>query len=244
MSNVTVKCTDLIRQYDGTGDFTEWLQKLELVAKLQKIDKLEQFLPLFLSGGAFAVYQGLSQANKEDYDKVKRCLTSAFSAGPLKAYEEFVARRLISGESVHVYLADLKRLAALVSPNKDEDWLTAAFVCGLPEEMRSQMQAACSLGTMTLAEVVVKARGLVTAKEACFVSVRSQPRSGAVRKEPAPSASWSRISCFTCRKNGHISRNCPERKESASDRFCYVCGGSNHLSMSCPQRKTEPAKNE
>ena len=57
---MSVKFSDIVRQNDGESDFFEWAEKLELVAKLQKVKELENFLPLFLTGGAFLVYQGLS----------------------------------------------------------------------------------------------------------------------------------------------------------------------------------------
>ena len=63
-SGISVKFADLIRQYDGTGDFLEWLEKLELVAALQNVADLEKFLPLFLSGGTFAVYKSLTDVAK------------------------------------------------------------------------------------------------------------------------------------------------------------------------------------
>ena len=88
--SIVIKFADLVSQYDGSGEFSEWIQKLELVAKLQKVDELHVVLPLFLSGGAFAVYQGLSDEIKEDYKEVKNALTTAFSASPLTAYEEFI----------------------------------------------------------------------------------------------------------------------------------------------------------
>ena len=34
--SMSVKFSDIVRQYDGEGDFFEWVEKLELVAKLQK----------------------------------------------------------------------------------------------------------------------------------------------------------------------------------------------------------------
>lgn len=253
----SVKFSELIRQYDGTGDFLEWIQKLELVAKLQKVEGLQQFLPLFLSGGAFAVYQGLSEEDKDDYKAVRRHLISAFSVGPFKAYEDFVARRCAVGEAVDVYLADLTRLALLVSPERNEQWLLSAFVCGLPDDVKAQMQAACSLKTMALPEVVEKARSLVTTKESCFASVNGSGgvggggfRGNASVGQRRPGAGGSpggrdgRISCFSCGGTGHIQRDCPSRKNSAAGRFCYVCGGPGHMAQSCPQRKTEPAKND
>lgn len=98
--------SDLIKQYDGTGDFTEWLKKLELVCNLQKVKDLQSILPLFLSGGAFAVYDGLSGGVKSDYQALTQALQQAFSANCFQAYEEFISRRLLPCESVDVYASD------------------------------------------------------------------------------------------------------------------------------------------
>ena len=47
---MSLKFADIIKQFDGTGDFFEWLEKLELVAKLQKVKEMENVLPLSRSG--------------------------------------------------------------------------------------------------------------------------------------------------------------------------------------------------
>ena len=98
---------------------------MELVAKLQNVDELHVVLPLFLSGGAFAVY--LSDEIKEDYKEVKNALTTAFSASPATAYEEFINRRLKENESVDVYLAELTRLSKLISSHVSEEWIRCAL---------------------------------------------------------------------------------------------------------------------
>jgi hypothetical protein len=267
MSSVSLKCSDLIVQFDGSGDFLEWVQKMELVAMLQKIKDLKSFLPLFLAGGAFAVYQGLPDKDKDDYDKVKRALTSAFSLGPFVAYEEFMTRRLVSGESVDVYLADLKRLATLVAKKVDEEWLKCAFVCGLPGDIKAQVQTACSLTTMKLHEVVEKARSLVVTKVACFASIsrgggggtsfthnvgRSRGYSGGGR------GGRGSIQCYQCNGYGHMARECPSSSSAnrdqhvrggnnyrggGGDRVCHICGKSGHLSRACPSG-TDVSKNE
>ena len=36
------------------------------------------------------------------------------------------------------------------------------------------------------------------------------------------------ITCWSCQKIGHISRNCPEKK-----RMCYACGSENHIRRNC-----------
>ena len=64
--------SDIIGRYDGTNDFSEWLAKFELVARLQKLKELESIMALFLSKGAFVVYEGLSDDEKHDYGKLKR----------------------------------------------------------------------------------------------------------------------------------------------------------------------------
>ena len=83
---MSIKCTDLIEKYDGEGDFSEWLAKLEFVAKLQKIEDVKNFFPLFLTKGAFAVYQSYSTSGFVDYDSLKEALTKAFSADKFQAY--------------------------------------------------------------------------------------------------------------------------------------------------------------
>ena len=68
---MSVKLSDLIKPYQEqsvSGDFIEWIDRLELVAKLQKIDDMKSFLPLFLAGPAFAVYQQLNEEAKNNYE--------------------------------------------------------------------------------------------------------------------------------------------------------------------------------
>ena len=150
-----VKLSDLVTQFDGTGDFAEWVQKLELVAKLQKVDDVASLLPLFLSGGAFAVYQGLDGSVKGDYGALKERLLVAFSADPCAAYGALQQRRLQPGESVDVFLADITRLARLVDEGISEKFLKCAFLAGLPVSVRSQIGGAASqIGRLKLPEVV------------------------------------------------------------------------------------------
>ena len=90
-----------------------------MVARLHGVKKLQTFMPLFLSGGAFAVYKGLSKNVKADYVNVKNAMVQALSLDQIVAYEEFARRRLQDGESVYIYVVDLSRLAHLVHPTID-----------------------------------------------------------------------------------------------------------------------------
>ena len=114
MSGISIKSADVIQQFSGKSDFGEWIRKVEQVAKLQKITELEIFVPLFLSGGAFAVYENLDELVKKDYKKLRGALLKAFSSDQLRAYGEFAIRCLRPEETVYVYVADLRRLAMLV----------------------------------------------------------------------------------------------------------------------------------
>ena len=50
----------------------EWLEKAELVCNLRGIAHLESVIPLRLTGGAFAVYQQLTDAEKRDSGKIAK----------------------------------------------------------------------------------------------------------------------------------------------------------------------------
>ncbi|XP_054267042.1 uncharacterized protein LOC128989196 [Macrosteles quadrilineatus] len=165
MSGNGTRFSDLVKLYDGEGDFSEWLKKLELVCKLQKVKELQSVLPLFLSGGAFAVYDGLTDAVKSDYSALTQALQQAFSANCFQAYEEFISRRLLPGESVDVYASDLKRLAKLIDSSVSDEWIKSSFVHGLPREVQNQLKAACCLQDMELSKVLERARSLVNGSE-------------------------------------------------------------------------------
>ena len=65
------------------------------VAQLQGLTDLPKFVPLFLSGPAFSVYQQLSDETKNDYGLTKAELSTAFSIDPFTAYDELKSRVLI-----------------------------------------------------------------------------------------------------------------------------------------------------
>ena len=78
----------LIPEFDGAGQaVAEWLEKLELGCRLRGVTKLENVVPLRLTGGAFSVYQQLNSADKGSFDKIKGALNSAFAVDKFIAYE-------------------------------------------------------------------------------------------------------------------------------------------------------------
>jgi hypothetical protein len=236
MSSVSLKCSDLIKQLNGDGDFSVWIAKLELVAKLQKVDNLENFLPLFLFGGAFAVYKSLSETVRGDYGKLKEALMRAFTVNQFRAYEEFMGRTLRIGEAVDVYLSDLQRLADLVSKTHDEEWIKCALVNGLPVDVKTQLTAACTLENMSLQEITQRARALINSGDAV-----SGLSSLAIKHLPAKPRV---IKCFFCQEEGHFSSRCPRKGASTNSRTlrCYNCDEIGHMASACPKKDQKTIK--
>lgn len=229
--SVSVKYSEIIKQFNGEGDFADWIKKLELVAQLQKVKDLASFLPLFLAGGAFAVYDGLDDGTKADYAKLKQALREAFSVHPLLAYEQFVARRLLPGESVDVFLADLKRLGSLVDGSGlSEEWLKCALVHGLPDVARQQLKSSCSMERLTMSTLVERARVLLDSSR---MEVGAASRMGAAQnytRRETINKGGPRM-CFVCNKEGHIARFCPDKVVT-----CYACQKQGHIAPFCPDK--------
>ena len=226
---------------------------------------MQKFLPLFLSGGAFSVYESCSTDVKEDYEQLRAALTNAFSLNT-SAYEAFVSRRYVSGQAVDVYSSELRRLARLVCATSDDSWIKCAFVAGLPDKLKRQLKAAVSLENMTLEEVVERTRNLTNVQESCCaIGIRKERRTGAVD------------TCYNCQKAGHLARDCANGSSQRTAVSCCehsksllqllkawspgsplcgrlataakqltirFCGEISHVMANCPVRSTEVSKNE
>ena len=86
-----------------------WLAKAELVAKLNKIDDHATFIPLYLEGGAWSVYQELPEGKKNNAEFMKNELIKAFTDTEC---ESFCKRKAVrwGGEAVDVYANEIRSL--------------------------------------------------------------------------------------------------------------------------------------
>ena len=81
----------LIPLFDGTDagqSVVEWVEKAELVCRLSRVKNIECVVPMRLSGGAYAVYQQLSEEKRADFACIKDVLYTAFALSPVMACKQ------------------------------------------------------------------------------------------------------------------------------------------------------------
>ncbi|XP_043200185.1 uncharacterized protein LOC122369472 [Amphibalanus amphitrite] len=227
----------LIPEFDGaTQPVTEWLEKVELVCRLRGIDALHVVVPLRLTGGAFAVYQQLDEQDKAGYETIKNGLISAFAEDKFDAYDRFEKMKLRRGEPVDVFVAELRRLSGLFGGMSDGG-LACAFVAKLPETTRRVLRAGSRVESMTLSELISRARAVLADEEETAMA-------GATGAAARTSAAPPLVTCHSCGQPNHLSRDClaargqRERGGARGGRRsvrCFRCNRPGHIASSCPE---------
>ena len=102
----------VLKPFTGEGDVMSWLAKVELVASLSDIKKkdLIKLIPMYLEGGALAVYLEMSEEVRNDTDQLKKGLLRAFSDSAFTAFSKLKGLRW-TGESVDIFTTELRKLA-------------------------------------------------------------------------------------------------------------------------------------
>ena len=79
---------DVIPSFSGEDDVVRWIKKVKLVAKLQKVQDLASFIPIFLHGDALALYLEMSNEDLVWAEQIEMRLVMSFIKGPFEAYEK------------------------------------------------------------------------------------------------------------------------------------------------------------
>lgn len=231
---MSIKVGDMVRAFNGNGDVVEWLKKINLVIKLQKLGDASEVIPLFLEGQAFSVYEQMKEKDQADATKIEAKLVDTFSMNRFAAYSTFSKRVWEQGEPVEVYLSDLKRLAGLARINDDE-LIRCAFVVGLPTDVSCHLRSSSKINDLTIDDIADMAKVYLVeqASSNAMVAVRKPPS----RNSPQSSqmqGSYNRastISCHVCGGN-HLARVCTQRKIT-----CWTCGEQGHTSRDCQSKQ-------
>lgn len=217
---------DIVKPFSGDGDIVAWLKKVELVAKLQKVDDLALFIPLFLEGDALALYLELSSTEQKDAKKIQTALTTAFADSPVTAYGNLAKYRW-TGEQVDVFANEIRRLAGLAGFKDDglEQIVKLAFIDGFPDDISVSLQRDPDILENEMSSIIARAR-ILTAKRHKSVAAVVKPSDNQASGERDDKSFKGR--CFKC--NGpHMARFCKEKV------VCFRCNKPGHVVRDCDQ---------
>ena len=211
----------LIPEFDGDkagADIVEWFTRAEVLCQHHGVD-LALVLPARLTGGAFAVWLQMPEDRRRSAEAVRDALYSAFAMDQLAAYDAYSSRRLQPGESADVYLADLRRLATLYGGVPDRA-LACAFIAGLPDTVRSTIRAGTRAEALDLASILARARAVLSDERTPVAAAVARGEVGGVNRHTSADRPMNRQPprCWNCGRMGHISRRCPNARETASVR--------------------------
>lgn len=220
---------EMVKPFNGEGDVMAWLAKIELVASLMKVQDVSKFIPLYLEGGALAVYLEMPEQEKGNVELLKLRLQEAFTDSQFVAFEKLKSAKW-AGEPVDVFAMELRKLGRKSGMNGDglEQLVKLAFVTGFPDSIGIELQQVQGVNAMTVSDIMSRARVLAAGK-AHMQGIAA----------PAVDKASRKIKCFNCSLN-HPIRFCPELKSAnrssaeRKDVKCFRCSGP-HLLRNCPE---------
>ena len=231
----------------SSGDAREWFQKFEICSDANGWDgaKKAKKLPTLLEGEALAAWMELTEEEKRDFGVVKEKLIRKLAPLEFVSLEQFQKRAIFPGESIGMYLYELKRLLRQAMPELVEDasqqLLIHQFLAGLPAPVSRQLRAVGN--TTNLEQIVERAKVLMVVdssekvaavqsenSEVSSLKAQIQELTEQVAVLTTQKNSKKQLQCFHCKQAGHIQRYCPNR---VRERRCYVCGRLGHIAANC-----------
>ena len=152
---------------DPRQSVVEWVKKAELVCRLSRVKNIECVVPMCLLSGTYAVYQKLNEEKRADFTGIKDVLYTAFALNPVMAYKQFAVCCLRPGETVDVFLVELRKLATQFG-GMTEWGLVCTFIAGLLEHAEKLFQATTRVDDLPISEILACARAILrTASQVC-----------------------------------------------------------------------------
>ena len=249
MATTTASAISLPKPF-AEGNPVEWFQKYDIccTANGWENEAKAKRLPTLLEGEALAVWLELSEAEQKSYKDAKAKIIERMGPMQFTSMDNFHYRRLLPGESLSVFVHELKRLLDHAMPKADatmrKTLLTHQFLTGIPVEVSKQLRAAGDIddldkliqrakllmaldcGEKTAAVGLKQQTDAVEALQLKMTALTEQVAALTTqRRNPHPPAS---LLCFRCNQPGHVQRNCPNRL-----RRCYTCGRPGHIASEC-----------
>ena len=161
-----------------------------------------------LGRGAYAVYQQLSKKKRADFACIKDVLYTAFALSPMTAYKQFAAHHLRPGETVDVFLTELRKLTTHFR-GMTERGLVCTFIAGLPEHAEKLLQATTQVDDLPISEILACARAILKDSLSGTESAAAAAQLPGCQKEAT-----ALRRCYVCQKPNHMALVCPRRHGS------------------------------
>ena len=117
----SLQCAETV----STGDAVEWFQRFELCSKAngwtEEIKTAK--LPAFLEGEALATWLELDKEERKEYEKVKEKMVEILMPTGFVTFDQFHQRKLMPGESLSVFIHDMKNMQCRTSMERRESFL-------------------------------------------------------------------------------------------------------------------------
>ena len=240
----------------SSGDAAEWFKRFDICSAVNKWSEETKALklPTLLEGEALAIWLALDEDVQKEYDQVKAKMIKSLLPTEFLTLEQFHQRKLIPGESLSVFLYDLKKLLQHAMPDVTADvrsqLLLHQRLVGLPTAVSKQLRANGDVND--LEKTIERARLLLsleeerptavatvsTALSEVELKLRKQvdelaEQVAALRGEKSLPRS---VTCYHCNQQGHVKRNCPALKNRPlQSRKCFICGRAGHIAKNCLQ---------
>ena len=225
---------------DGSQDVTEWLDDLERLCGLEKVDPAD-LVGFLLEGEPARLHRRMSVADASQWDVVRATLVAEYAMPLQVAWRRFAELQLEGWESVDVYLDRLERLGGRLGISSKDMVFRTKFYEGLPSPVYEWAVGHESAYTAAFDTILSRVRDRMASRK---VTANRPARGGGA--SAAAAATGGSGGCYRCGQVGHRVKACPVKgsakpkakpvgSSSSKSTGCFRCGGLEHVVKDCPR---------
>ena len=201
----------VIKPFNGEGDVSAWLAKVELVASLTGVKDVAKLLPLYLEGGALSLYLELDDSKRGDYNLLSKELLKAYSDSEFVAFSKLKNLKW-AGEQVDVYANEIRRLArgCALKGEALEQLVKLTFITGFPDSISVELQQIQGIENMKVSDVIGRARILAASsgRASSFGNIVAVAHRRVEEEKEEKKEEKKEFLCHRCGRQGHGWRQC------------------------------------